>query len=134
MRSHSVIVLNFTPPCGQSLGAWIVDQLQETRLAREDTATTHAPAIDSQDSARAEKLLESPDLMESIGRDFETCGMGKRKLRGRGTVSCRRKQGGFQQGSCGGATTTRSMTHMNDSRPEEIRKFNSGSLVVPHSI
>ena len=54
----------------------MLEQLQETRLAGEQAAaTTHAPAIDPRDRARAEALLAAPDLMERIGNDFETCGM-----------------------------------------------------------
>ena len=53
----------------------VLEQLQEKRIAHETAATPAGPEIASADRARAEELLASPDLMERIGSDFETCGM-----------------------------------------------------------
>lgn len=53
----------------------VLEQLQEKRVARETAPTAAGPDIAPADRARAEELLASPDLMERIGRDFETCGM-----------------------------------------------------------
>ena len=54
----------------------VLEQLQEKRVAHETAAAKPAgPDIDPRARARAEELLKSPDLMERIGNDFETCGM-----------------------------------------------------------
>lgn len=53
----------------------ILERLQEKRIAQETNPTDSAPDIAPADRVRAEELLQAPDLMERIGRDFETCGM-----------------------------------------------------------
>ena len=54
----------------------ILEQLQEKRIARETAPAKPAgPDISPAARARAEELLQSPDLMKRIGSDFETCGM-----------------------------------------------------------
>jgi DNA primase catalytic core len=54
----------------------VLEQLQEKRIARESAPAKPAgPDISPAARARAEELLQSPDLMKRIGSDFETCGM-----------------------------------------------------------
>ena len=53
-----------------------LEQSQEQRLATA-TGATNSPAemMDATERHHADAFLESPDLIERIGRDFETCGV-----------------------------------------------------------
>ena len=53
-----------------------LERIQEQRLkAAEAEANEVAPEMTPDERREAEQLLQSPDLIDRIGRDFETCGM-----------------------------------------------------------
>jgi DNA primase len=53
----------------------VLEGLQEERLRGESEATGTLVELTPEERREAEELLGSPDLIERIGRDFETCGM-----------------------------------------------------------
>jgi DNA primase catalytic core len=53
----------------------IIEGLQEQRLRGEAQTTADIVELSPEERREAEELLLSPDLMERIGRDFETCGV-----------------------------------------------------------
>ncbi len=53
----------------------VLEGLQEDRLRGESEASGTLVELTPEERREAEELLRSPDLIERIGRDFETCGM-----------------------------------------------------------
>lgn len=52
-----------------------LEQLQEERLRGETGPTEKTVELSPEERKEAEEFLKSPDLIERIGTDFETCGM-----------------------------------------------------------